>query len=41
MIILRVEMSDIAFTAPVSMAAIEVKLKKLNPGKDSLFQAFR
>ena len=34
-------MLDIAFTAPVSKAAIDVKLKKLNPGKDSLFQAFR
>ena len=34
-------MSDIAFTAPVSMAVIDIKLKKLNPGKDSLFQAFR
>ena len=34
-------MPDIAFTAPVSMAAIDVELKKLNPGKDSLFQVFR
>ena len=34
-------MPDIAFTAPVSMAAIDVKVKKLNPGKDSLFQAYR
>ena len=34
-------MSDITFTAPVSMVAIDIKLKKLNPGKDSLFKVFR